>query len=485
MGKYSFVARFAFHHWRYRLGVQDAALSRRKPGFESRYRYQPSEHHQEANENAPILSTIVLCVYRVTIFLHLKTQGVTQMPAKRFMHPAVTVYVRRQRQSRKGKPYWGFEPVKLGKGRKPEGPFYLRHTDEQGHQKWVSAGDDYTAATEMREKMLAAKLAHRQGLTIDEADRKEAGDIGSLTVKDAVADFLKAKEHKAKKTVIAYKHALDGFTAGLPHRVRFVNELTEAHVRQYVDRMTKEGLAPNTVKNRALIVTFLLKRVGSKVKTRWAELPSPEGKPIKAFSDTELKKLFGKMDDEQATIFSFFLGSGCREGEVMHAEWSDVDFAHRIHTVQAKPEWGFTVKNHEARRIPLPAELVDMLKERQEKAGASSLIFPNRDGRPHRHFIRELKTLALRAGLNCGRCVTKPRNGGKEERCKDKPVCDDFFLHRFRKTFATRMHHAGVPLRDLQKILGHKSLETTELYLAESDLKDERIQKAADKAFSF
>ena len=26
---------------RYRLGVQDAALSRRKPGFESRYRYQP------------------------------------------------------------------------------------------------------------------------------------------------------------------------------------------------------------------------------------------------------------------------------------------------------------------------------------------------------------------------------------------------------------------------------------------------------------
>src|SRR4029077_13765871 len=30
-------------HWRYRLGVQDAALSRRKPGFESRYRYQSSK----------------------------------------------------------------------------------------------------------------------------------------------------------------------------------------------------------------------------------------------------------------------------------------------------------------------------------------------------------------------------------------------------------------------------------------------------------
>ena len=43
MGKYlgtQFAAFAATFHWRYRLGVQDAALSRQKPGFESRYRYQ-------------------------------------------------------------------------------------------------------------------------------------------------------------------------------------------------------------------------------------------------------------------------------------------------------------------------------------------------------------------------------------------------------------------------------------------------------------
>jgi integrase len=156
-----------------------------------------------------------------------------------------------------------------------------------------------------------------------------------------------------------------------------------------------------------------------------------------------------------------------------------------MHTVQAKPEWGFTTKSHEHRTIPLPAELVAMLKEWKKESGDSSLLFPNRDNKPHRHFIRELKTLALRAGLNCGRCVTKPKHGTPKESCKDKPVCDDFFLHRFRKTFATRLHHAGVPLRDLQKILGHKSLETTELYLAESDMKTARMQALADKAFSF
>jgi integrase len=46
-------------------------------------------------------------------------------------------------------------------------------------------------------------------------------------------------------------------------------------------------------------------------------------------------------------------------------------------------------------------------------------------------------------------------------------------------------HHAGLPLKDLQKILGHKSLVTTELYLAESDLKTAHMRAFADKAFSF
>ena len=76
------------------------------------------------------------------------------------------------------------------------------------------------------------------------------------------------------------------------------------------------------------------------------------------------------------------------------------------------------------------------------------------------------------------------QDGTKKRSCKDHAVCKEFFLHRFRKTFATRLHHAGVPLRDLQKILGHKHLSTTEKYLAESDLKAAHIRAAADKAFA-
>jgi site-specific recombinase XerD len=48
-----------------------------------------------------------------------------------------------------------------------------------------------------------------------------------------------------------------------------------------------------------------------------------------------------------------------------------------------------------------------------------------------------------------------------------------------------RKRTAGMPIRDLQVVLGHMSLTTTEHYLAESNLKHPHIRAFADKPFSF
>lgn len=41
--------------------------------------------------------------------------------------------------------------------------------------------------------------------------------------------------------------------------------------------------------------------------------------------------------------------------------------------------------------------------------------------------------------------------------------------HSFRRTALTRMHNAGVPLRVIQEISGHSSLETLQRYLEVTD----------------
>jgi integrase/recombinase XerD len=103
------------------------------------------------------------------------------------------------------------------------------------------------------------------------------------------------------------------------------------------------------------------------------------------------------------------------------------------------------------------------------------------------HFLRKLKAIALRAKLNCGRCMTTLTKGEGVNRhqvevtCKTDPVCENFYLHRFRKTCATRWSEAGIPVRKIQKYLGHKSLETTELYLGVVD--DAESRGDIDRAF--
>ena len=47
-------------------------------------------------------------------------------------------------------------------------------------------------------------------------------------------------------------------------------------------------------------------------------------------------------------------------------------------------------------------------------------------------------------------------------------------IHRFRRTALTQIHNAGVPLRHIQEISGHRSLATLQRYLEVSSEQKER-----------
>jgi site-specific recombinase XerC len=57
----------------------------------------------------------------------------------------------------------------------------------------------------------------------------------------------------------------------------------------------------------------------------------------------------------------------------------------------------------------------------------------------------------------------------------------DSRLHRLRKTAATRWSHNGISVRTIQAWLGHKSLETTMLYLGVQD--SNKLQTNVNAAF--
>jgi integrase len=177
-------------------------------------------------------------------------------------------------------------------------------------------------------------------------------------------------------------------------------------------------------------------------------------------------------------LFEVFLSTGFRDREVSHLFWSDVDYRLSKISVTAKLEYKFKPKSYEVRSVDVPRSLLDSLKTRQ-KSSQSLLVFPST---PHPtrksygggidgHMRETCKEVASRAGLNCGHCsgtYTIKRSKTRKEvvpySCKNDPRCEQWYLHKWRHTYASHMI-AVLGLKGLQLAMGHKDIATTSKYL--------------------
>jgi integrase len=61
-------------------------------------------------------------------------------------------------------------------------------------------------------------------------------------------------------------------------------------------------------------------------------------------------------------------------------------------------------------------------------------------------------------------------------------VCEKHYLHRLRKTAATRWLRNGINWMDIKTWLGHASLAVTQIYLEDSMDIDQTMQAKLDRA---
>lgn len=409
-----------------------------------------------------------------------------------------TIYTRPVVVSDDGKRYNKYTRVEEGRGKRTgdiEGPFFF-HPSVNGTQKWIKL----TATTFEEAKVEASKgasalLAKRSGLTVKEAEDLNAGRV---TLRNAVDHFLQEKIDGGctPNTLKGYTQKLEEFLTLLPAGVLYVDQIVETKTEKGIPKRTssalkhvmrklqEDGASKRTVFNKMEVAFFMLKEAGIPLSSELITVPAYEDEKAVPYTREDLKKLFDEMDEDETFLFTFFLDSACRKGEVAHAQWKDI-YDGKFH-VRAKSyrdsngqQKEFTVKTHEDRRVPLTRDLQQMIEKRRRKA-ESQWLFPNANGNPDNDngFIRQLKRTAKKAGLICGQCqsqITKSDRYGKNKRVEtvwcadDCQVCEAHYLHRLRKTCATIWHNTGVPIRTIQTWLGHKSLETTMIYLGDQD----------------
>lgn len=392
------------------------------------------------------------------------------------------IYVREKRENG-----WRYRNVtkKGTRNSDLEGPFYINIliNDKPKWQPLEAA--DVEIAKKLAQKYDAAQDATASGLTVVESKD------GTTTVESAIEQYLRLHRNDRPKTVQQYKTALDALKI-LPKNFTVKQLATADALDRVVQGLESEGYSKKTIHTRMGIVFSLLKKFKKETGVEYASelvsIPKPVSSRPKAYANEEIDQLWAHMDAEEDLRYLFFLTTGCREQEVMYATWDDVDCDNQVYRVtgDGKQDVNFVPKNHEERNAPLSTELCELLEKRKNATGANDRwIFENADGNPDGHFLRKFKAIAKKAGLNCGRCK-KTINTGRYEKtatdvtCKTHPVCDKHYLHRLRKTAATRWLRAGFDLETIRVWLGHKSLAVTQLYLQD----ESKASKTAQERFN-
>lgn len=168
----------------------------------------------------------------------------------------------------------------------------------------------------------------------------------------------------------------------------------------------------------------------------------PEVLPL-FFSEDEFNTLMGcvqSRDFRELCITALL--SGLRLGELLSLRWNDIDFTSKV--ILVKNSESFTTKSRMNRTVPMSEELFRLLGERKGNIRKeSAFVFHNERGEPLKPqtVSQQFKKYVRRAGLN-----------------------DKLHFHSLRHSFATHLAKKSVPLFAIQKLLGHSTSKTTEIY---------------------
>ena len=262
------------------------------------------------------------------------------------------------------------------------------------------------------------------------------------------------KATRKAKTYQAYSVALKYFIEVVGEHKPVV-EITRGDMLDYRVYLREEKKhEPRSEWNKFSNIMGFLKIQGVRTAVTKHDWPKYVEQEPEIYERQQLDAFFLACDENERLTYEFFLQTGMREQEVVHATDHCVDIENSTVAVRHNPEYSWSPKMYKERTIPVPEALMEKLQRTLAERKPGELLFPTREGLPQRHFLEMAKGISRRAGLNA----------------------NEVWLHKFRATFATRALWAGVDLCTVQSWMGHTDLASTMRYL-----KPQRGKQVRDK----
>ncbi len=274
---------------------------------------------------------------------------------------------------------------------------------------------------------------------------------------------------KKKATVYAYSRAVDDFVAQFPDKS--IEQIDRQDVITYMSFLRanikkRNGDPEHTLRNRLRNLTVFFHSFDLKIPLAMQEMKKPMKARPSRYSIEIVNLMLRVASENEKDLIHFLLNTGFRDEETAFSKYSDIDFAKGSINVNAKPEFGWTPKDGEARAqdIVLDDKFIARMKSRKERTNRkdTDLIFPQESkDRPNMHLIKIVQRVAKRAGIS------------------DKRIT----LHAFRRTFGSIVAKE-YGLEQARVWLGHSDIETTQAYIAADEMTTEQSRKKVKAMFS-
>lgn len=271
--------------------------------------------------------------------------------------------------------------------------------------------------------------------------------VTDVIVRDGTAEgllrkFLATKriEGKAESTLEYYRQQLTMFVQNIG---KLLPEISTFDLRFYLSAYKEKRKVKNrTLDNiRKCLSTFFTWLTDEEFIQRnpCRGLKSIKYRKImkKAFSQEELERLKSVCENyRDLALVGFLYSTGCRVSEAISINRESIDFERRELNVVGKGDKERTVYLTEVSVMYLRL----YLNNRQDENPA---LFIGKGGR--RLSKNGVETALKRIGIKAG--------------------VENVHPHRFRRTLATSMIDRGATLQDVQMILGHEDIRTTQVYV--------------------
>lgn len=210
------------------------------------------------------------------------------------------------------------------------------------------------------------------------------------------------------------------------------------------------GLFETKSKNTIMLAAASLKFYFSEVlKKEFSEvrIPKKDRKLPEVLSKEEVKKIIDACDTEKSKLMiSLLYSAGLRVSELVNLKVGDVNFSENT-------GWVRKGKGSKDRVFTLSQGLAQNLKEYL-------------NGREYQYIFSKSKPLTTRN-------IQKIIKGLRERTGIDKKITP----HTLRHSFATHLLEQGTDIRMIQALLGHASLNTTQVY---THVSTDQIKKVAN-----